>query len=214
VTLAGEFGGGTFATETQTEGTAVTFSDDSGGDGGTGPQTLEGLDISSRFDLGSTATKIVGTSASETLSDAGAAGSLFIVGRSGDDDLSGSDAADLLLGNRGADTLEGAGGNDVLLGGDGSDFVSGDKGSDTLTGGSGPDAFVFDARFGGVDTVTDFVFGEDVVLLDRVGEATVDFLQDGADVTLTIDGRDIAIFLGATAAELQQSSYDAALLMV
>ena len=65
-----------------------------------------------------------------------------------DNDIKGNDK-----GNR----LDGAGGNDRVQGG---------KGSDVLTGGEGLDIFVLstDGR-GGVDTVTDFTPGQDVILL-------------------------------------------------
>jgi Ca2+-binding RTX toxin-like protein len=74
-----------------------------------------------------------------------------IEGGSGNDDLSGSTAANLLLGGdgndtlsglAGADTLDGGNGNDALLGGDDDDTLSGGMGDDTLDGGAGNDLLI------------------------------------------------------------------------
>jgi uncharacterized delta-60 repeat protein len=64
----------------------------------------------------------------------------------------------------------GMAGNDTLLGGAGDDYLSGGAGRDRLIGGSGSDQFVFDAalnRTGNVDIITDFVRGQDKIVLDR-----------------------------------------------
>lgn len=64
----------------------------------------------------------------------------------------------------------GMAGNDTLLGGAGDDYLSGGEGRDRLTGGAGSDQFVFDAalnRSTNVDTITDFVRGQDKIVLDN-----------------------------------------------
>ncbi|CAN5238145.1 hypothetical protein BH10PSE3_BH10PSE3_35930 [soil metagenome] len=57
----------------------------------------------------------------------------------------------------------------VLLGGAGSDTLNGVGGNDVLTGGLGADRFVFDGLASGVDRITDFASGQDVIGLDAAG---------------------------------------------
>ncbi|CAN7290488.1 GH12 family glycosyl hydrolase domain-containing protein [Rhizobium sp. LjRoot254] len=66
------------------------------------------------------------------------------------DDLSGRDNDDVIIGRRGRDTLEGLGGNDVL------------------TGGRARDIFVIDGIGDGVDHITDFRHGRDVIDLGSI----------------------------------------------
>ena len=61
-------------------------------------------------------------------------------------------------GNNGDDTMIGGGGNDQLFGW---------GGSDELTGGAGADQFWFQQPSDGVDTITDFVSGEDLIVIQR-----------------------------------------------
>jgi Ca2+-binding RTX toxin-like protein len=73
----------------------------------------------------------------------------------------GNALANSLTGNGAANTLSGSGGNDTLMGG---------YGNDTLIGGAGQDVFVFNTLLdaaANLDTVTDFVSGEDSIRLDR-----------------------------------------------
>ena len=83
---------------------------------------------------------------------------------SGNDMLTGNDAANSLSSGAGNDTLSGNGGNDVLVGG---------GGSDTLSGGAGADIFRFlangDSQVGaGRDTITDFTRGSDLIDLSAL----------------------------------------------
>ncbi len=76
---------------------------------------------------------------------------------SGNDALTGNEAANRLESGAGTDTLIGNGGNDILIGG---------TGADTLTGGAGADSFVYqsnaDSSVGtGRDVITDFTRGAD-----------------------------------------------------
>jgi Tol biopolymer transport system component len=65
--------------------------------------------------------------------------------------------------------LIGTAGPDVLKGGSLDDIIDGGPGSDTLTGGGGKNTFVFHFPSDGVDTVTDFHRGSDVVQISAVG---------------------------------------------
>ncbi len=61
-----------------------------------------------------------------------------------DEEVWGSNQADLMVGNGGDDNLFGASGNDSLYGGDGNDTLNGDYGDDLLNGGSGNDiAYIY-----------------------------------------------------------------------
>ena len=83
---------------------------------------------------------------------------------SGNDTLTGNEAANRLSSGAGNDTLFGNGENDVLVGG---------AGTDTLTGGAGSDIFRFDANSDssvgvGRDVITDFARGSDLIDLSAL----------------------------------------------
>jgi Ca2+-binding RTX toxin-like protein len=83
---------------------------------------------------------------------------------SGNDTLTGNEAANRLESGAGDDTLTGNGGNDVLVGG---------AGSDTMTGGAGGDLFVFQSSADSAvglsrDVVTDFTQGADRIDLSAL----------------------------------------------
>jgi cysteinyl-tRNA synthetase len=84
----------------------------------------------------------------------------YIHPTAGNDQLRGSNLADVIDGLAGADRINGRDGNDKLIGG---------LGSDILTGGLGEDRFLFNAKLGNtnVDTLADFEIGTDRILLDR-----------------------------------------------
>jgi Ca2+-binding RTX toxin-like protein len=63
----------------------------------------------------------------------------LIGSNTGDDNLSGSAAANTINGQGGNDTLNGNDGNDILLGGAGNDVLIGGAGADSLQGGAGTD---------------------------------------------------------------------------
>jgi Ca2+-binding RTX toxin-like protein len=85
-------------------------------------------------------------------------------GGNGNDWLNGSATQIQLIaeGDAGNDRLIGGKANDVLSGGAGNDILSGGKGNDTLTGGAGKDIFHFTPG-DGVDTITDFTAGQDII---------------------------------------------------
>ncbi|GGA16075.1 DUF4347 domain-containing protein [Okeania sp. KiyG1] len=133
--------------------------------------------------------EIIGIPESEVLNGAGEndtitglAGNDTINGRGGDDQIIGSRGSDFLFGKNGNDTLQGRQGNDFLFGGNGNDSLvggigrdrfNGGAGDDTLTGGASIDRFIFNTtdEFNsddiGVDDITDFVPGQDIILLDK-----------------------------------------------
>ena len=76
-----------------------------------------------------------------------------LAGLGGNDDLYGGGATDFLFGGSGKDDL---------FGGAGSDRLTGGADRDDLTGGGRADVFVFAPR-GGLDRITDFVSGLDVI---------------------------------------------------
>ncbi|NEP86734.1 MAG: S8 family serine peptidase [Okeania sp. SIO2C2] len=123
------------------------------------------------FDEGTGNDTIVGFAGNDTL--AGSGGDDSIIGRRGNDSLYGQDGDDVLEGRLGFDHLFGGDGNDEMNGGQGRDRLNGGSGNDTLSGGASIDRFIFatnqefDADDIGVDEITDFVVGQDKILLDR-----------------------------------------------
>ena len=79
-----------------------------------------------------------------------------------------------MIGGFGNDSLFGGLGNDTLQGGDGDDTLFGLYGFDVITGGTGRDQFVFNITntvfnksFAGITGITDFVHGEDKIVLGK-----------------------------------------------
>ncbi|MGG5818172.1 M10 family metallopeptidase C-terminal domain-containing protein [Falsiroseomonas sp. HW251] len=81
--------------------------------------------------------------------------------------------AGTLAGNGGANSLAGSGGADSIAGNAGADTLNGGASADTLSGGTGNDVFAFSPNAGptlsGVDVVTDFVIGADVINVAAFG---------------------------------------------
>ncbi|MFN8187069.1 MAG: calcium-binding protein [Gaiellales bacterium] len=82
-------------------------------------------------------------------------------GGSGNDQLVGSDAGNVLNGNAGNDALTGGGSTDTLNGGDGDDWMSGGAGNDALAGGNGTDTGDYsNAGSGGVGVNVNLTTGQ------------------------------------------------------
>lgn len=131
---------------------------------------------------------------------AGQIGNDTLSGGNNDDILNGGGGSDLLIGGNGNDVLEGRTGFDNLLGGDGDDILSGGNGRDRLNGGAGNDTliggasidrFIFNSNSPfptvdiGVDTITDFNQGQDLILLDKTTFAA---LQSNAGAGFSVNG--------------------------
>jgi hypothetical protein len=107
----------------------------------------------------------------------------------GDDLLKGKRGDDRLIGGDGNDKLKGNQGADHLSGGRGDDRLDGGADNDTLEGGAGADVFMF-KRHHGVDRITDFTQGEDVIDLRFLGQggikrfANLEMAQVGEDVVI------------------------------
>ena len=125
------------------------------------------------------------------------------------DRLTGNNAANLLVGNDGNDTLNGNGGNDTLLGGNGRDVLVGGRGADLLTGGDGADTFVF-RRGDGIDRITDFSVGEDIIRLHGLatGFDQLNLTADGDGIRVgLLGGETIAILQGVTLDSLTEGQF-------
>jgi hypothetical protein len=134
----------------------------------------------------------------------GMGGDDSLLGLAGDDLIDGGDGHDLLRGGDGDDILLGRDGSDTLEGGRGDDDLGGDAGDDWLTGGRGSDMFSVDlmaAGQPGVDTVTDFARGEDLLWIigNRTSWQTLDSdgndILDDADLAISVDAQGMRIAL-------------------
>ncbi|KZM51804.1 hypothetical protein OA90_00345 [Labrenzia sp. OB1] len=91
-----------------------------------------------------------------------------------------------LNGGKGNDTLKASGGNDTLIGG---------LGNDILSGGAGNDTFVF-AEGAGIDRVTDFADGDDLIQIESGASSF-------ADLVLETAGTDALVRFGSTVITLE-----------
>ncbi|MCC7259946.1 MAG: M10 family metallopeptidase C-terminal domain-containing protein [Alphaproteobacteria bacterium] len=125
-------------------------------------------------------------------------------GDAGNDILTGADGNDTINGGADNDTIKSMKGNDVIDGGIGIDIIYGGLGNDTMTGGAGVDTFYFEKSNNGVDTITDFTVGEDILRYTKTTtEAAViaAATESGGDTTITINGATV-ILEDVTIAEL------------
>ncbi|BAY21063.1 hypothetical protein NIES2100_08080 [Calothrix sp. NIES-2100] len=120
-------------------------------------------------------------------------------GNSLDNILTGNSGANSLRGQDGNDTVFGGDGNDTLFGSAGNDVLVGGFGQDQLSGGSGNDRFVFDSLGEGIDTITDFIRTDDVLVLktlltnlnytgtNPIADGYVRAIQSGTNTLIDID---------------------------
>lgn len=74
--------------------------------------------------------------------------------------------------------------SDTLIGGSGADTINGKGGDDSLTGGAGGDTFILDA---GDDVITDFGFGQDVLIISSGLSVDLDLYQNWIATSKTIN---------------------------
>lgn len=98
--------------------------------------------------------------------------------------ISTGEGKDNVIGSAIADSIDGGAGDDILSGGLGNDILTGNTGVDTLTGGSGRDLFKDKAANLNGDTITDFSFG-DAILIQNAKDASKVVLSYADDGTGT-----------------------------
>ena len=85
--------------------------------------------------------------------------------------------------------------NNILTGNSGANILTGGAGADTLTGGSGTDTFAGSLAELNGDVITDYAFGEKIVLTSSLTSAAdVQLTTSGSDTLLSIDGDDNGSF--------------------
>lgn len=100
-------------------------------------------------------------------------------GGGGKDKLQGGEGNDILYGNDGDDLLVGEQGDDLLIGGAGRDNLVGGAGADKLVGGAGADTFYVGAKkTSGMDVITDFGVGDEIVIMGAKQGAKVSLQSD------------------------------------
>ncbi|ACG78326.1 hemolysin-type calcium-binding region protein [Phenylobacterium zucineum HLK1] len=116
----------------------------------------------------------------------------------------GGSGDDTLTGNQAANTLTGGAGDDSLVGGDGADTLVGGSGNDTLSGGAGSDRFTLG---GGGDVIADFLAGDRIVAQGAVaGDLTFDLT--GEILTIDPDGAGAAASFTVTVTGGLLSGYE------
>jgi Ca2+-binding RTX toxin-like protein len=120
--------------------------------------------------------QLFGEDGADVVSGGQGADNLF--GGAGDDFLSGEDGNDKVYGGTGSDTLVGGLGSDSLTAGSDGSKLEGGAGRDLLVGGAGQDLFIF-ASGSGRDTVVDFEFGLDKLVLDGIDMKSVQTVLRG-----------------------------------
>ncbi|MFD1344294.1 Ig-like domain-containing protein [Litorisediminicola beolgyonensis] len=116
----------------------------------------------------------------------------------------GSDALSIAFGTL-IEQLTGSGFDDRLAGNDAANRIRGEAGDDTISGGAGDDVFVLE-RGWGIDTITDFALGEDVLDIALTGLASGDFslTEIGSDTRIeSVEGTVVLEnVIGASMADL------------
>ena len=104
-------------------------------------------------------------------------------------------------------TLTGSADANWIQGNAGANTITGGLGNDRLSGGDGADRFVF-AAGDGLDTVTDFELGLDLLDLSAtgLGFGDVAIVQSGASAFL-YHGDDMIVLTNTTASSLDQDDF-------
>ncbi len=125
-------------------------------------------------------------------------GNDFIYAGGGNDQIFGNTGNDDLTGGDGNDFIYAGQGDDILTGGNGNDLLSGDLGSDTLIGGAGSDTFVLRSDDTGIETITDFAIGTDIIRLSGFAFADLTLTADGTQTTIAQGSRTVAVLTGVS----------------
>ncbi|MEO1131189.1 MAG: SBBP repeat-containing protein [Cyanobacteria bacterium J06639_1] len=88
-------------------------------------------------------------------------------------EIEGTAGNDRLLGSVNNDKILGLAGRDTLIGDFNDDLLDGGEGNDRMSGGAGSDGFIFSGDNIGSDRITDFVTGEDQILLSKATFAAI-----------------------------------------
>ncbi|MBE9098778.1 Calx-beta domain-containing protein [Vacuolonema iberomarrocanum] len=145
----------------------------------------------------------------------GGVGNDTLIGRTDDDRLLAAAGNDLLRGNLGNDTLNGQGGNDTLRGGDGDDTlrggvgndrILGDAGNDLIETGSGRDRIVI-RRGQGLDRVTDFTDGQDLIALGGIQFRKLTIQQLGNDVLVSKGTESLLILQNLNVEQISRADF-------
>jgi Ca2+-binding RTX toxin-like protein len=121
-------------------------------------------------------------------------GALLVDATDFGDTIYGGNGNDDIRGNGGADFLYGEGGDDSVIGGVGADNIFGGLGNDYLRGGLDADRFIFDTTLNAatnVDTIQNFVLGEDKIVLLQAIFTQIGATLDAAEFQLGAVANDI-----------------------
>jgi len=118
------------------------------------------------------------------------------------------------LGDSDSNNLKGTSSADYINGLAGDDYLTGLEGDDVLTGGAGADTFFF-TKDEGVDTITDFEVGTDVIDLggysgnkhDSFSEVKKLSKQDGEDVIIELSNNDSITLVGVKLDDLAAGDF-------
>jgi Ca2+-binding RTX toxin-like protein len=133
------------------------------------------------------------------LTNFGQSGNDTLCGDAGNDLLGGNENNDLIDGGAGNDTIYRGGNNDTILGCTGNDLLFGDLGEDRLIGGIGNDTFAIASNLG-LDIISDFVKGEDVLGLSRgLSFEQLEISQSNNNTLIKVNGIAIASLIGVNA---------------
>ncbi len=141
----------------------------------------------------------------------GLTGNDTLIGNSGNDSLNGNEGDDLVNGSSEGDTVRGGKGNDQVNGDANNDILYGDRGANTLTGGANQDIFVI-ARLSeniGLDTITDFIDGEDLIGLEGISFDELTLIDDGNNTLIqdNVTGNNLARLSGINPSQITATDF-------